>query len=111
MAMIKCPECSSEVSDSALKCPSCGVQLRKLKRGFFGKLVKWGFIGFNILMVIWLFSYWSSLGDYLASTSSSDAEKTGAAIGGTIGTGVLFGIWAFGDFILGLFVLFTRPKS
>lgn len=54
MAMIKCPECSADVSDSALKCPSCGVQLRKPKRGFFGKLVKWGFIGFNILMAIWL---------------------------------------------------------
>ena len=53
MAMIKCPECSADVSDSALKCPSCGVQLRKPKRGFFGKLVKWGFIGFNILMAIW----------------------------------------------------------
>ncbi|MEC9377128.1 MAG: zinc-ribbon domain-containing protein, partial [Candidatus Neomarinimicrobiota bacterium] len=28
MPIINCPECSSEVSDSALKCPSCGVQLR-----------------------------------------------------------------------------------
>lgn len=110
MAMINCPECSSEVSDSALKCPSCGVQLRKLKRGFFGKLVKWSFIGFNILMVIWLFSYWGSVGD-IANTAGSYAEKAGAAIGDTIGTGLLFGIWIFGDFILGLFVLFTRPKS
>jgi len=40
MPMIKCPECSSEVSDSALKCPSCGVQLRKLKRSLFGNIVK-----------------------------------------------------------------------
>ena len=110
MALINCPECQTEVSDTALKCPKCGVQLRKLKRGFFGKLFKWSFIGFNILMVIWLFSYWGSIGD-LANTAGSQAEKAGAAIGGTIGTGMLFGIWVFGDIILGLFVMFTRPKS
>jgi endogenous inhibitor of DNA gyrase (YacG/DUF329 family) len=44
MAMISCPECQSDVSDAALKCPSCGVQLRKPKRTFFGKLVKYSFI-------------------------------------------------------------------
>jgi hypothetical protein len=110
MALINCPECQTEVSDAALKCPKCGVQLRKPKRGFFGKLFKWGFIGFNILMLIWLFSYWGSVGD-LANTAGSDAEKAGAAIGGTIGTGMLFGLWVFGDIILGLFVMFTRPKS
>lgn len=110
MAMIKCPECSADVSDSALKCPGCGVQLRKPKRGFFGKLIKWSFIGFNILMVIWLFSYWGSVGE-IANTAGSEAEEAGAAIGGTIGTGMLFGVWVCGDIILGLFVLFTRPKS
>lgn len=109
MALVKCPECNTEVSDAAMYCVSCGVQLRKPKRGFFGKLFKWGFIGFNILMVIWLFSYWGSVGD-LANTASSDAEKAGAAIGGTIGTGMLFGLWVFGDIILGLFVLLTRAK-
>ncbi|MCC4275338.1 zinc ribbon domain-containing protein [Marinomonas communis] len=110
MALINCPECQTKVSDTALKCPKCGVQLRKPKRGFFGKLFKWGFIGFNILMLIWLFSYWDSVGD-LANTAGSDAAKAGAAIGGTIGTSMLLGLWVFGDIILGLFVMFTRPKS
>ncbi|ENA70768.1 zinc-ribbon domain protein, partial [Escherichia coli 178900] len=41
MALIKCPECQKEVSDSALCCPACGKQLKKLKRSFFGKLIKW----------------------------------------------------------------------
>ncbi|WP_159338889.1 zinc-ribbon domain-containing protein, partial [Escherichia coli] len=27
MALIKCPECQKEVSDSALYCPACGKQL------------------------------------------------------------------------------------
>ena len=67
MAMINCPECSSEVSDTALKCPGCGVQLRKPKRGFFGKLIKYSFIGFNILMAIWL------LGGMGAATEGMEA--------------------------------------
>ena len=109
MAMIKCPECSADVSDSALKCPSCGVQLRKPKRGFFGKLVKWGFIGFNILMVIWL------VGGMGAATEGmqamSEAEKAGVAIGTGFGVAIILSIWVIGDIILGLFVMFTRPKS
>lgn len=109
MALINCPECSSEVSDSALKCPKCGVQLRKPTRGPFGKLMKWLFIGFNIIMVILLFSYFGSVSEF-TSSAGSDAEKAGAAIGATLGTGMLMGIWVLGDIILGLFVLLTRPK-
>lgn len=51
MALIKCPECQKEVSDSALYCPACGKQIKKLKRSFFGKLIKWIFILFNIFMI------------------------------------------------------------
>lgn len=109
MALINCPECQTEVSDTALKCPKCGVQLRKPKRSFFGKLVKWSFIGFNILMAIWL------VGGMGAATEGiegmSEAEKAGAAIGTGIGAALILSIWVFGDIILGLFVLFTRPKS
>ncbi|QJT21670.1 hypothetical protein IBG34_04770 [Aeromonas media] len=108
MSLINCPECASEVSDSALKCPKCGIQIRKPKRGFFGKLFKWGFILFNLLMAFWLFSYWGSVGEMMHDTS--EAGQAGAAIGGTIGTGVLISFWGFGDLILGLLVLFTRPK-
>lgn len=110
MALISCPECSTQVSDSAFKCTKCGFQLKTPKRGFFGKLFKWSFILFNLLMIFWLFSYWSSVGE-IANSASSDAEKAGAAIGGTLGTGFLFSFWVLGDIILGMFVLFTRPKS
>ncbi|WP_280565117.1 hypothetical protein [Chromohalobacter sp. 48-RD10] len=108
MALVACPECEHEVSDSALKCSQCGKQLRKLKRGAFGKLCKWSFILFNVLMIVWLFSYWGDLG---SMTSGSEAEKAGAAVGGALGTGMIVTTWAFGDIILGLFVLFTRPKE
>ena len=110
MAMISCPECSTDVSDTALTCPKCGVQLRKPKRGFFGTLFKWIFILFNLLMVGWLISYFGSIGE-LANTTGSEAGKAGAAIGGAIGTGMILGIWAVGDVILGALVMFTRPKS
>ena len=46
-----------------------------------------------------------------ASTATTDAEKAGTAIGATLGFGMLMGIWVFGDIILGLLVLFTKPKG
>ncbi|WP_026986542.1 hypothetical protein [Fodinicurvata fenggangensis] len=110
MALITCPECSSQVSDTAFKCPQCAAQLRTPKRGFWGKLFKWGFIVFNVIMVVWLVGYWMELGE-MTSGSVSDAERTGQAIGGTIGTGLLLVLWVMGDIILGFLVLFTRPKA
>jgi hypothetical protein len=85
------------------------VQLRKAKRGFFGKLFKYGFILFNIIMALWL------VGGMGEATKGMDAlngaEKAGAVIGTGIGAMLIFSIWVIGDIILGLFVLFTRPKS
>lgn len=110
MALVACPECSHQVSDSALKCNQCGKQLIKPKRSFIGKLFKWSFILFNILMVIWMFSYMGIIGEGMDS-AVDEYESAGTAIGGTIGVGILLFIWAIGDIILGMFVLFTRPKS
>jgi hypothetical protein len=110
MALVNCPECQAEVSDTALKCTKCGVQLRKPKRSFFGKIVKWSFIAFNILIVIWLVASMNAASEGI-QTMSSDAEQAGAAIGAGIGAIAIFAIWFFGDIILGLFVLLTRPKS
>ncbi len=109
MPLINCPECSTEVSDTALKCPKCGVQLRKPTRGFFGKIVKWGFIGFNIFMATWLVSGMMSASEGMQGLSG--AQQAGAAIGTGIGAVLILGIWVVGDIILGLFVLFTRPKT
>jgi len=49
MALINCPECSGEVSDTAFECPNCGKSLNKPKRSFIGNVFKWLFILFNIL--------------------------------------------------------------
>ena len=110
MAMIKCPECNTEVSETAIKCPNCGFQINKPTRSLFGKIIKWSFIIFNILMLFWAIAGGGTVSDGVAN-AGSDAEAAGAAIGGAIGMGMVFGLWVFGDIILGMFVLFTRPKS
>ena len=110
MAMIECPECGAEVADTAYDCPKCGATLRKPTRTIFGKIVKWSFISFNILMLIWMIAGMSGASDSV-SCAGSDAEAAGAAIGGAIGMGLLMGVWVFGDIILGLIFMFTRPSK
>ena len=107
MALIKCPECTTEVSDTALNCPKCGKQLRKPKRSFMGKIFLWLFYLFNILMFLWFIN-----GVYVVSntTAVSTAEKAGLAIGTGIGMVFIFGIWVIGDIITGFLALMTRPK-
>ena len=51
------------------------------QRSFFGKLIKWTFIGFNLLMLFWLVTGMMSASE-VVSSASSDAEQAGAAIGG-----------------------------
>ena len=109
MALVNCPECSAEVSDAASKCPSCGVQIRKPRRGFFGVIFKWSFILFNVLMAFALYNGIVSVSEM--PTAETDAAQAGAAIGAGIGITILLGIWLAGDVILGLLVMFTRPKS
>jgi hypothetical protein len=86
------------------------IQTETRKRGFFGKLFKWSFILFNLLMLFWLFSYWGDIGG-LVQDQSSDAGKAGTAIGATLGTSVIVFFWAAGSIILGIFTLLTRGKK
>lgn len=69
MAMIPCKECGKEVSSEAFKCPNCGARLRKAKRGFFGKIFKWSFVLFNLLMFLWVIYIVAFYGDGVASTN------------------------------------------
>ena len=109
MSLIKCPECSSEVSDTATRCLNCGLRLIKPKRSGFGKFVKWVFILFNILMIVWLIAGFSNATE--GYSRMSEARQAGTAIGTTIGVGLILGIWAAGDIILGMFVFCTRPNA
>jgi hypothetical protein len=86
------------------------VTIEKYKRGFFGQIIKWIFILFNVLMIIWLISYFVTLGKMPAG-SNSEAETVGKIIGGTLGTGILVFFWAIGDIVLGMLTFFTRGNK
>ncbi|MFY0480424.1 hypothetical protein [Achromobacter marplatensis] len=110
MALIACRECKTAVSDQALKCPSCGFQLRKPKRSFIGKLFKLLFIAFNILMAFWLVTGMGAAGEQISS-ATSEAGRAGATIGTGIGAFMVLTLWVIGDVILGALVFFTRPRT
>jgi hypothetical protein len=80
------------------------------KRTMMGKIIKWTFIGFNILMLVWFIGGMSAAGD-VAGNAVSDAEQAGAAIGTTLAAGMLLTLWAIGDIILGILVLLTRGQK
>ena len=110
MALIHCKECNSEISSEAFDCPKCGAKLREPTRTVFGNIVKLGFIGFNILMFLWLISYIIDIAN-LMNTASSEASKTGTTLGGGIGIMFLVIVWGLGAGVLGLMMILTKPKK
>jgi hypothetical protein len=80
-------------------------------RTAFGKIVKWLFILFNLFMAFALFKGCAAVSETVASSPQGSAEQAGAAIGATLGTGMLMMFWVMGDIIIGMFVLFTRRKK
>jgi len=109
MTLIHCKSCNSEISKDAMTCPKCGAQQRKPKRSIFGKLIKWTFILFNVLMLWWLIASLGGAADLIDSTQD-EAEQAGAALGTGIGMLFILFVWGMGDLILGLGVLLTRGK-
>jgi len=88
------------------------VRVERYRRGLFGWLFRIVFWLFNLIMLVWIATYWGLLsGVHVDSAVHPQAAKAGLAIGGTIGTGVIMVFWAMGAFILGLLVLFTRGRK
>ncbi|HAS0824742.1 TPA: hypothetical protein O8L21_004379 [Enterobacter cloacae] len=110
MALVSCPECLKDVSDTALRCPSCGKQLKKPRRSLFGKAIKWAFILFNLFMIYCLFAGLDGSGEVI-NHATSDAERAGAAIGTGLGLMAIASVWVIGDIIIGILVFLTRPKG
>lgn len=110
MALTSCPECNEQISDAAFDCPKCGATLRKPTRTLFGKIAKWAFIGFNVLMLVWLVVGLGAGGEVVQG-AKSEAEAAGAAIGTGIGVMLIISTWVSGDFLLGIIVLLTRPSK
>jgi len=61
-------------------------------------------------MLIWLIAGFGIAGESMDDTVN-EAERAGAAIGSTLGLGMIIVLWALGDVILGMFVLLTRRKK
>ena len=84
------------------------VRTEKRERSAIGKVIKWIFIAFNLLMALWLVGGLHSISKM---QTFSAAEQIGAGIGATIGVTVLLVLWALGDLILGILVLVTRGNE
>lgn len=67
------------------------------------------FIGFNVLMVVWMIAGLGAAGE--GYDQMSEAQKAGTNIGAGIGMMFILVVWALGDIILGLAVLLTRGKK
>lgn len=80
------------------------------KRGFFGKLFKFVFIAFNIVMALWFFGGMFNAGGMVANESTA-AGQVGGAVGMAIGLGAVGIFWLAGDLILGVLVLATRGSK
>lgn len=72
-------------------------------------IIKWSFILFNIFMLWATIKGIGGASDTM-DTSTSEAERAGAAIGTGIGAAFLLFIWLAGAVILGILTLLTRPK-
>lgn len=86
------------------------VRIEQRKRGIFGTIVWWLFLAFNAFMAAWMYFAISSVAE-VASQTSDAAQQAGAAIGGTIASGMILWLWLLGAVILGLIVALSRGKK
>jgi hypothetical protein len=77
------------------------------KRGFFGKLFKFIFIAFNVVMAIWFFGALFTVGGQVAG-EANQYKQAGGAVGMALGMGFVGMIWAAGAAIFGTMALATR---
>ena len=84
-------------------------------RTTMGKVFKYTFIVFNVLMLIFFVKGCAFSADAITNAGADanypDAATAGATIGAGLAMGTLLFLWLVGVVILGLFVLFTRRKK
>lgn len=84
------------------------VRTERRQRSPWGEFIKWVFVAFNVLMLLWLISALNAVSQF---TAPSDAARVGHALGSVIGISMVLGLWVIGDVILGAFVLLTRGNK
>lgn len=78
------------------------------KRGFFGWIFLLTFIGFNLLMLLWVIGGAAAVSE---TPANSQAEEAGRAIGTAIGMGIILFLWACGSIVFGMLAFFTRGQK
>jgi hypothetical protein len=73
----------------------------------------WVIVIINVLFLVWIVAGVAGLADECADEAANlrDACEAGTAVGATIGVGIIIGLWAFVDVILGVLWLVTKPKA
>jgi hypothetical protein len=84
-------------------------KVEKNQRSLFGKIVKYTFIGFNILMLVWFIGGMASASKGIEN-ATTEVEQAGATIGTGLGAIFIIFIWVVGAVILGIMTLLTRAK-
>ena len=107
---------NSSASDRGVSDKKCGDLKRDTKRckpqrGFIGKMVKYAFIGFNILMLLWFIT---EICKPAETTAKPNSEAVLAGLYMSAGHGVTMMIimmWTFGGIAMGIMMLLTAPKE
>ena len=85
----------------------------RMDRSVFGKIAKYMFIFFNMIMLVAVIFLFLSIDEF--DVFSPDEYKNEEKLSQFMLTGTLayflFFVWAVGDLILGVWVLCTRPKK
>ncbi len=103
MALINCPECTTQVSDEALKCTKCGLELRTPERTHWGKLFKFLFVALNILFAIGF--------AFICLFMVDDPVNIGTIFAVLIGFSIIFSPLFLAYIVLAVLVIFTKPKG
>ena len=85
----------------------------RMERSVFGKIAKYMFIFFNMIMLVAVIFLFLSIDEF--DVFSPEEYKNEEKLSQFMLTGTLayflFFVWAVGDLILGVWVLCTRPKK
>ena len=88
-----------------MRASKAGYQEVKGKLGVFGWIWRVLLLLWQVAMVGWFVQYISIVAP---AVEAGGAQGAGAAIGGTIGVGMILFVWVAGTIVLGLFVILTR---
>lgn len=99
MALINCPECGKEVSDTSYKCPNCGFVVNEPKRSITGNIFKFLFIAFNMIMLLIFLSMFMGMPNDMP------------ALAAIMASGMIIGAWLLIGLPLGVMSYITRAKA